>query len=215
MNPTPAAQKLPTDPGALAASLDDTDKLIQDCTVRTRHGNSLTIIVGVLLLAVVGGYFVYGYSEISSVMEPDALVNAGQGWLDEQIPQVRKQIEDQIEKQAPVWAASLSKQAQASLPTVREKLEEYVLQQVEQTVGQTVDITEANFRKFLREKREVLDEGFKDLATSPQLAKESIERLELAMNDAMQADMKQGADELYVTLNQMNLKLMRLKWASN
>lgn len=211
MNANPASQQYPADAGSLATSLDETDRLLKNCTSRTRNGNVLTILVGVVLLGLLGGYFVYGYNQISSVMEPDTLVDVAQSWLDNQIPEVRRSLEAEVDRSAPVWAESLSKQAQSSLPSIREKLEDYVLEQVDQTVEQSMSITEDNFRKFLREKREVLDEGFKDLATSPQLAKESLARLELAMNDAMEADMKQGASDLYTTLTLMNVKLARLK----
>ena len=211
MNSTPAPQQLPADPISLAKSLDETDRLIKDCTGSTRRGNSLTIIAGVVILAIVAGYFVYGYGEISSVMEPDTLVNAAQSWLEDQLPEVRKSLEAEVDKSAPVWAESLSKQAQSSLPSIREKLEDYVLQQVDQTIEETVSITEDNFRKFLREKREVLDAGFADLATSPELAKESLARLETAMNETYATDMKQGASDLYTTLTQMTEKLARLK----
>jgi hypothetical protein len=210
MNATPAAQQLPSDPAALAASLDDTDRLIKNCTSRTHRGNVMTIIVGILLLGLLGGYFYYGYSQISSVMEPETLVNAAQTWLDDQLPQVRRQLEAQIDKSAPEWAENLSKQAQSSLPTIREKLEGYVLEQVDQTVEQTVTITEDKFRQFLRDRRDLLETGFKDLSTSPELAKESLSQLEAALNESMQTDMKQGASDLYATLTQMTEKLAHL-----
>lgn len=196
---------------SLQTSIDATERLLKECTSRTRRGNLLTMIVGAIILVMLSGYFAYGYSEIASVTEPKTLVSAAETWLEDQIPEVRKQLENEVDKSAPIWAESLSKQAQSSLPTLREKLEAYVVEQVDQTMEHTVNLTEEHFRKMLKEKRGVLEDGFKDLATSPQLAAESLKELEQILEGAFQADMKQGADDLFATLKLMSEKLERLK----
>ena len=210
MNTTPVPQA-PADVASIKARLDDTDQLLSKFTARTRRGNLMTIIVGILILSVMGSYFAYGYSEISTLTEPNILIGAAESWIEEQLPEVRKSLEAEVDKSAPVWAESLSKQAQASLPTIREKLEEYVLQQVDQSVENAVNLTEDHFRKLLREKRSVLEAGFEDLATSPHLAKESLALLEEAMAGIFERDMQEGAAEVFATLNLMSTKLSRLK----
>jgi hypothetical protein len=166
-------------------------------------------------LLVLGGYFVYGYRQISSVMEPDTLVSVAEQWLEEKLPEGRKAVQAEVDRSAPVWAAGLSKQAQSSLPSIREKLEIYVVEQVDLTIDGTADVTEAQFRKYLQENRAALEQGFKDLATSPRLADESLERMEAALNDHLEVDMKLGAKELFASLEQMNSKLQRLKDGRN
>ena len=210
MNTTPVPPA-PADVASIKVRLDDTERLLKDFTARTRRGNLITIIVGVLLLTVMGSYFAYGYSEISTLTEPNMLIGAAENWIEEQLPEVRKSLEAEVNKSAPIWAESLSKQAQASLPTIREKLEEYVLQQVDQSVENAVNLTEDHFRQLLRDKRTVLEAGFEDLATSPHLAKESLARLEDAMEGIFERDMKEGAGEVFATLNLMSTKLTRLK----
>lgn len=195
----------------VAARLDQSERQLREITKSTRRGNVITIVVAVILFAILGGYFSYGYRAIASILEPDTLLDAAENWVEQQLPEVRKSLETEVNKSAPVWAESLSKQAQSSLPSIREKMEEYVLQQVDQAVEQSVSISEDSFRKFLREKRDVLEAGFKDLASSPKLAEESLARLENEMNSSLGADMHQGARDLYQTLNQMSDKLARLK----
>lgn len=208
---TTTTQQQPADAASLKVRLDETERLLKDFTARTRRGNRLTIIAGVLILAVMAGYFAYGYSEIATLTEPNTLISAAESWIEEQLPQVRKSLEAEVDKSAPIWAESLSKQAQSSLPTIREKLQDYVLQQVDLTVENAVSLTEDHFRQLLRDKREDLEAGFKDLATSPELAKESLARLEDAMAGIFESDMKEGAAELFATLNLMSTKLARLK----
>jgi hypothetical protein len=211
MNVTTAAVATPPAPGNLAACLDASERLLQDCASRTRRANRLTVIVGVGLLLLLGGYFAYGYQQISSVMEPDTLVSVAEQWLEDKLPEGRQAAQAEIDKSAPVWAENLSKQAQTSLPSIREKLEGYVVEQVDQTIDQTVDVTETRFRDFLRDNRDLLEKGFKDLATSPKLADESLEQLVEALNSKLEVDMKLGSKELFTTLEQMNVKLQRLR----
>ncbi|MSR59554.1 MAG: hypothetical protein EXS05_18245 [Planctomycetaceae bacterium] len=163
------------------------------------------------LLLLMCGYFGFGYHEISSVMEPATLVAVAEGWIKDKIPEARQAVEAEVQRSSPVWAASLSKQAQSQLPAVRTRLEEYVLTQVDQMVDQTVVVTEQQFREFLREHRDALEQGFKDLATSPELADESLDRLQAAVEDQFQFKMNEGADDLFAALNQLSSRLTHLK----
>src|SRR5262249_40171790 len=181
-------------------SLQASERLLQDSTSRTIRSNRLTVIVGAALLVLLGAYFAYGYHEISSVMEPDTLVSLAEQWLEDKLPEGRRAAEAEIDRSAPVWAANLSKQAQSSLPSVREKLEEYVVQQVDQTINESVDVTEEQFRKFLRDNHDSLEQGFKDLARNERLADESLERLEAALNSKLEVDMKQASKEMFASL---------------
>ena len=210
MNTTTAAQSA-SNPTATQVHLEEIDRLLKGLIARTNRENLLTWLFGILALGVLGGYFSYGYNEIASALEPKALVGAAESWIEDKLPEVRKAIEVEVDKSAPDWAENLSKRAQSSLPTIRKKLEDYVLQQVEKSVAEAVTITEDHFRQLLREKRDVLAEGFKDLANSPELAKESLARLENVMDGVFQSDMRQGAADVFATLNQMTAKLVRLK----
>jgi RecG-like helicase len=211
MTSTPAPHVPAFAAGSLPPSLDATERVLKDCAERTRRGNRLTAIVGVGLLLLLGAYFLYGYQQISSVMEPNTLVSVAEQWLEDKLPEGRRAVEAEVDKSAPTWAASLSKQAQSSLPSIREKLEGYVVEQVDQTLDETVDVTESQFRKFLQENRDSLEQGFKDLATNPKLADESLARLEEALNSHLETDMKLGSKELFASLEQMNAKLQHLK----
>ena len=176
-----------------------------------QRSNNFTLIVGVGLIALLGGYFWYGYSEISSVLNPDKLVSLGEMVIEDNLPEVRKKLEVEVTASAPIWAESLSKQAQDSLPQLRGKLEEHILAQVEVTLEKTVEMTEDEFRKFLKENKDVLNQGFVDLKSSPHLAEATLERVEHAFEQQFASNLKQDAHDLYATLEQMQIKLERLK----
>jgi hypothetical protein len=211
MNAPSSPPATPASSSSIKASLDETERLIKNCTARTRMGNTMTLVVGVLILGALGAYFTYGYIQIADVLEPKKLVDAAETFIEDRIPEVRKTLEAEVDKSAPIWAESLSKQAQSSLPSVREKLETYIVEQVDSTLADTVSLTEDHFRSMLKDKRQVLENGFKDLANSPALAKDTLKEIEDAMEGAFQADMKQGAAELFATLGLMNSTLARLK----
>jgi len=88
-----------------------TEKLLKDLSAKSTRSARLTILLGGLLLALMAFYFIYGYQQISTLLEPDTLVSLGEQWIEEQLPEARKAAEAEVRKSAPVWAASLSKQA--------------------------------------------------------------------------------------------------------
>jgi hypothetical protein len=197
--------------GDVAGRLAACEKELSVQAASIRRSGALTLGVGIVLLGLLAGYFWYGYQQISSVMNPDTLVAAASGWVEDQLPEVRKSLETEVDKSAPVWAASLSKQARDSLPSLRSKLEEHVMQQVDATIEQTVNMTDAEFRKFLQDNRPTLEQGFKDLKGDPALAQESLQRIEDAVQEQFAVNMQQGASDLFATLGQMRAKLVRLK----
>src|SRR5438105_14019886 len=85
----------------------------------------LSLLLGLVLLAALGGYFVYGYSELRVLAKPEGLVDLAEVYIQKYIPELQKQIKDEAAKNAPKWAADLSKQALDNLPTGRKRLEEY------------------------------------------------------------------------------------------
>jgi hypothetical protein len=208
---TPNTSPTPSPAGSLESRLSSCEHELHAAAAKLQRGAALTLVIGVALVALLAGYFWYGYHEISSVLNHDTLLAAGETWLENQLPEVRRSLEAEVDRSAPVWAASLSKQAQDSLPTLRSKLEEHVMQQIDTTVDQTVEVTEAQFRQFLRENRAMLTQGFEDLRTSPALADESIERVAHAFEVQFEVDMKKEARDLFTTLGQLKTKLNRLK----
>src|SRR5262249_39371512 len=104
MNAPAAASHEPAQTAGLATSLDATERLLTNCAGRTRGANRWTTVVGAGLLLVLGAYFVYGYRQISSVMEPDTLVSVAEQWLEEKLPEGRRAVQAEVDKSAQVWA---------------------------------------------------------------------------------------------------------------
>ncbi|MBM4002848.1 MAG: hypothetical protein FJ295_06100 [Planctomycetes bacterium] len=205
------SQPAHTNQPSLDATLESTQQMLGRTASRLRLANSFTLIVGVLLVALLAGYFIFGYRQLAEIMEPDTLVAAASTWIEEQLPVARRTVQDEVTRHAPDWAESLSKQAQNSLPDLRGKLEEHVLLQVDEMAEKAMDISEVEFRKFLRDNREPLRKSFEELAVNPQLADESLQLIEEMVDREFQFNMREGADDLFAILNLMTAKLSRLK----
>ena len=98
---------------------------------------TLTAIVGVIGLVAVCAYSIYGYSEINQLLQPQMLVTYAASMAEEKLPELRTNLEDEVKKNAPVWAEEMSRQAIASIPDVRAQLEDHILSQVDEMFAES------------------------------------------------------------------------------
>src|SRR5438552_458518 len=96
---------------------------------RTQRATWTTVIIGILLLGVLGVYFYIGYTEIASVRKPDMLVAYGMQMIDENLPELLRTAETEVNKNAPQWAETLSKQVLDQSPYLRAELEKHSMEQ--------------------------------------------------------------------------------------
>ncbi len=175
----------------------------------------LTGIIGLIALVLLSGYFYYGYLMIADLLEPKMLVPYAAGMLNERLPDARKAIVIQINDAAPGWAAQISKNFQKAIPTGRGKLEVYVMEQTDELLGKATSLTEDRFRTTLRENRELLDKGFKELADSETLSDETLQALVEALEQQLKSDMKEQAETVLETLRLLSSRVKRLQVGTN
>ena len=178
---------------------------------RAARATTLVVIIGLLALVVLGGYFAYGYSEIKKNTTQDILLDFAEGKVRDQLPVARQSVADEIKKSAPEWARMLSQQAQENLPTARQKLEEHALEQCDGMLKEASLVSTEQFRRFLRDNRQTLETGFKDLAKSPKLADQTLTDIEKSLDKELQTSMRGQAGELLSTVRAANAKLTRLR----
>jgi hypothetical protein len=167
-------------------------------------------IVGVIALVLLSGYFLYGYKMISELLQPEKLVPLGASMLQNKLPEAREATVKLVSDSAPKWAADISVQARDSIPKLRTKLEEYDMEQTDVLLGQVTNVTEEQFRKTMADNHDLLDKGFKELATSEKLSEESLKGIETALEEQLQADMKAQAELVLETLRHLRSRAQRL-----
>ncbi len=182
---------------------------------RIRRGAWLTLFGGMLVLGLLGAYFYYGYSQFSEITEPERIAGAVQTLVDDNLPTMRKSVEEEITKSAPVLAQKLSTQLRENIPTGRKKLEDYIIDQMKSTLEQGSANTSDRIAAFVRTNRDTLRANTKELVKSSALAESSIGSLEKALEHEMGADLKRQSMELMTALNSTNDKLQKLAKSTN
>ena len=167
---------------------------------RTDATTTLTAIVGIIALVAVAIYSYIGYREISWAAEPERVVQLGETMLDDNIPKLRRQLEDEIKKSAPEWAATLSKEAFEQLPVGRKHLEKLTVQYMDESLNETTSMTDEQFRKFLDNNKADLQKKFDELSKNEFLAEASLADIEQELNKEFQTNLKAESDRLLKNL---------------
>ncbi|MBM79462.1 MAG: hypothetical protein CMJ78_02565, partial [Planctomycetaceae bacterium] len=178
---------------------------------KIRTSNLITLVVGVVALAAVAGYFYYGYNKANELLDNELLTSAAISMAEDQLPEVRRSVQEQIITSAPEWAAQLSDQAVSAMPKVRTELEDYVIEQTEDVLGQVEVMTADQFRRILQDNRQTLQEGFTALADDEDLSDATLQQIESALEKELQNDMQESAGTVLETLTMLNERIERLK----
>ena len=196
---------------SVVARLDQMTKQIAQHEAAMNRASSTMGTVGLLALVLMSAYFFYGYVQIAELLDPNKLVPLGASMLENNLPAARQAIVKQVSDSAPAWAEQLSVQVRGGIPTLRNKLEDYVMEQTDVLLGQATSVTEQQFRKTIQENRELLDRGFKELASSEKLSEAVLNELVIALEQQLQADMKSQAEIVLETLRHLSDRVKSLE----
>jgi hypothetical protein len=177
---------------------------------KTRRGNWLTMLVGLLAMGALGGYFYFGYSQFAEVVQHERVADTVATILEDNLPSIRKSLEEETRKSAPVWAEGLSKQLRDSLPTGRKKLEDYVIAQTKETLEKGTVLTQEQFTRFIQNNKAALQADISELSKGPVFADAAIAELEKSLQTQLDGDLKTSANELVYILTAFIDKLTKL-----
>lgn len=206
-------------PNMPAATLSD--RMTQLTQQISRHESAIsrssrtTSIIGAIALVALSIYFYFGYTMIAGLLEPETLVPYGARMLEDRLPEARKALVKQIADSAPAWAKEASVQARKEIPGLRVKLETYVLSNTDQVLDKVSTLTEDQFRKALRDNREIVESGFKELSSSNKLSEETVNALVNALEQELKSDMKSQAKDVLETLQYLSDRVQRLSAGKN
>jgi hypothetical protein len=182
---------------------------------RTQAATVLTVLVGLLILAALCGYFVYGYMKINEVAKPETVLDWAELEVNQRLPEGRQMLEKQIIESSPDWAKTLSQQVQDNIPKARESLEKHVMEQYASSMQEVTRLSDDQFRKYLKDNRKMLEKRMKELEDKPELAEAPLEELTMSLDEHLQSDMKAEAKQLLQTLIAASAKLKLLKENKN
>lgn len=185
--------------------------------VRTslNRDSTLLLIVAVLLFCVFLGYFIYGYTQFKSITEPNELMDVAEALVRENITNVRKQVQSEVDNNSEKWAEQLSQEAIKTVPKMRAQLEEFVRTQIDERVKESVKITDPQFDKLIAENNEPLKAAFKELAENRDASADLVKIITDEVDARLKANVQADADNVLNMMLQLKGKIKRLKSGEN
>jgi hypothetical protein len=202
-------------PTSLDQRLERLERRIASQRTHLARRSRVTALIALILLIVLAGYFYFGYKNFDEVTQPQMVVQVAESFIDTNLPELRKSLQAEIVRSAPGWAEQLSGELQSGMPQAREQLENYIIDQMDAVLHETNAMSQEQFRTFLKDNRAVLEQGFKDLATSPTVAEETMQNVIDALDKQFAKQMQVESSDLFDTVAQMKKKLDRLAGGQN
>lgn len=195
----------------LQGKIDRVQREILDIKASIRRGNALTMFAGLVVLALLGAFFFYGYQQISSVLEPKMLVASGMSIMSDHLPEASKTLEAELIKNAPKWADDSSKELIKQIPEARKEIEKSILTAAEEQLKKGTSLTKDEFTKFVKDNRVMLRDGFGELKKGDKEAKKFLDQLVKVMEEQLGRDFKEEADTMFHLLVEVNGRASELK----
>jgi len=206
---------LPASGDSSAKALKERLQRLEQDLIRQRKrvdgSTTLTTIVGIIVLAAIGGFFYFGYKEVSIFRDPKMIVDYGESFLDDNIPQLRARLESEIVQSAPQWAATLSKEALGYLPVGRQRLEKMAMEYTDEAMKETRSMTNEKFKAYFAAHHKELEKKFEELAKSSDLAENSLLDIQADLEKDLQVDLKADAEVLLKEITKYNRIFKRMK----
>lgn len=127
----------------------------------TNWASNLSLILGLIVILLLCGYFGYGYYMFNDITNPKTVVASAKSYLDDLSIEARQTAGEEVKKSAPIWAQQASVELVANMPTLREKAEVAIGQYFDDQVQQSQDIARREFTRLIEENRKDFDEAIK------------------------------------------------------
>jgi len=171
----------------------------------------LTVIIGGLILILLIAYFSIGYREIASFRDPELIISPVFQVIDDQIPVQRRQIEEQINANAPTWAKQGSEQVLKAIPPLREKIEEVAIQQADKAIAKMDTLGEEKFREVLEQNRQAVKDAIARMDENEGMPEAVLTILQEAIEKELQIDSENQAAAVLAVVTDLNANMTKLQ----
>lgn len=203
-------------PGSSPSALRDRiERVHQELVAQkqsTDRSTALVALVGIVVIVVAAVFYYYAYRQIGQLVnEPKTLVTATAGLVDERLPDLRKQIEEQVSQNAPEWATTLSVQLKESLPGYSSQFVDYAVGQADNAFNEGTAMSDDQMKGVINKHKPQILQLIRELKTNDMLPESSMRILEQALEDEMGADMNAQSRQIMDSLMSAREKMARLK----
>lgn len=115
----------------------------------TSLGTNLSLLVGLISIALLCVYFGYGYFMLDELTRPETVVGSAKAYLEDNSPRAMEIAATEVRNSAPVWASQASQELIASMPTVREQAEVALLSYIDEQLAETQKLTSEGFEDMM------------------------------------------------------------------
>jgi hypothetical protein len=119
----------------------------------TNWSSNLSLIIGMLLILLLCGYFGYGYYMFDDITNPKTIVASAKSYLEDLSVEARRTAGEEVRKSAPIWAQQASTELVANMPSFREKAEITFNQYFDEQVEKTKELTRSEFANIVENNR--------------------------------------------------------------
>jgi len=139
--------------GHMEERIDQLNKELVAKRRATNWSSNLVLVIGMLAILFLCGYFGYGYYMFDDITNPRKIVNAAKSYVEDLSIEARRTAGEEVKKSAPIWAKQASVELVANMPTIREKAEITFTQYFDEQVLATKDMTRTEFAKIVENNR--------------------------------------------------------------
>jgi len=176
---------------------------------------TLTTLVGIVVLLAIGIYAYIGYNQVKIFSDPEKMADMAAQTIDDNLPQLRRRLESEINESAPKWADGLSKQALGYLPAGRQQFEKLVMENLDDGLAQTREKTNEQFRTFIGNNREHLKKQLEELSKNSDLADTTFADLQADLEKDLGVNFQADSAALLRQLTAANQSFKKLRDGKN
>jgi hypothetical protein len=170
-----------------------------------------TTVLLLLFVGLLGTTVCVAVLEARRRLDPDRLVDDGESYIKVQYPQWREELRQEIVKAAPLIARRLTKRMEQSLPRSRAKLVAFLDRaSIGADLSRTREVSEYDFREFIRANRADVQGLIAKVARSPGAAPDVAGELEKRLEKQFGERFREQANGALAEFTRLNSKLNQL-----
>ncbi len=146
-------------PSHLEERIDLLTKELASKRRATNWGTNLTLLIGLIAILLLCGYFGYGYYMFDNVTKPETIVSSAKMYIQDYSEQGRRVASEEVRKSAPVWAREASRELIANMPSMRKKAETSIVGYFDDQLERSEKLTTDQFSKIMEENRAEFQEA--------------------------------------------------------
>ncbi len=145
----------------LETKVNDLHRLFEDQLKRSRRSRAMSLILGIVLVAVATIYFSWISATVKKLVEPEGLAEILHSRIQQNLPTATEKVEKILKDNAPIYADKMEARVMEFLPILRAGIEKEIDKLVDTGITTTNGHATLALNRFITENKSELDEAMK------------------------------------------------------